>query len=94
MNTRKGTDDISDRKVSHNIVASVSCVEHGQGTIRGKTFRRKAVTLSSPVVLDLAQRTTRLSQGKYNTVAHINSETAVPELLGCLLLAEQSNPGF
>lgn len=61
---------------------------------RGKSFRKKAVTLSSPVVLDLAQRTTQLSQSKYITMAYVSSEIAVPELLGHLLLAEQSNPGF
>lgn len=62
--------------------------------MRGKSFRIKAVTLSSPAVLDLVQRTTRLSQNKYITVALVSSEIAVPELLGHLLLAEQSNPGF
>lgn len=62
--------------------------------MRGKSFRIKAVPLGSPAVLDLAQRTTRLSQNKYITVALVSSEIAVPELLGHLLLAEQSNPGF
>jgi hypothetical protein len=45
----------------------VSCVANGQGTMRetkGKSFRRKATTPTFPVVLDLAQRNTRLSKGK------------------------------
>lgn len=85
MNTRKGTDDTSDRKASPNTQASVSGVKIGQGTMRRKSFRRKAITPTFPVVLDLAHMV---------TVPLTSAETVVPELLGDLLLAEESNPGF
>lgn len=84
MNTRKGTDDTSDRKASPNTQASVSGVKIDQGTMRRKSFRRKAITPTFPV-LDLAHMV---------TVPLTSAETVVPELLGDLLLAEQSNPGF
>lgn len=53
MNTRKGTDDTSDRKESPNTQAFVSGVKIGQGTMR-KSFGKKAITPTFPVVLDLA----------------------------------------
>lgn len=63
--------------------------------MKGKSLRRKGRhTPSSPVVFDIAQRSTRLSQSTYITVALLSSEIVVPELLGHLLIAEQSNPGF